>query len=268
MRVVVVRTYLIMHSPAEARPDYPDIPFLMLSKDCGDTILGANHGKLRMNVDVDIGHKPVHVVVGEVVGVERPEEFVVVGAHHDSVYVNEGAIDNGSGTTTVVELAHQLAESEPARTIRFLTYGAEEDGLIGSFSYVEAHEEEIENNCVACLNFDMPHVNLQRDNRGTITPDNEDRFEVFEAILDRIYEESPDLEETFDYRIALMTHPGGVGTDSMPFARLGVETTNIWGSGCWEYHCYLEDMSHFVPEGLEMAVLVGGSYALWIADHA
>ncbi len=248
-------------------PNYPDIPFIMLSKDCGETILGASNAKLRMNVNVDIGYRTVHVVVGEVVGKEKPEEFVVIGAHHDCVYVNVGAIDNGSGTTTVVELAHQLAQTEPARTIRLLTYGGEEDGLFGSTAYVEAHQEEIEKDCVACLNFDMPHVNLERDNRGTITPDNEDRFDVIEAIIDQIYEGNPSLDETFNYSIALMAHPGEVGTDSMPFALVGIETCNFWGSGCWEYHCYLEDMSHFVPEGLEMAVLIGGSYALWVADH-
>jgi hypothetical protein len=247
-------------------PSYPDIPFLMLSKDAGDTIIGASNAKLRMNVDVDIGYRTVHVVVGEVVGKEKPEEFVVIGSHHDCVYVGVGAIDNGSGTTTVVELAHQLSETEPARTIRFLTYGAEEDGLMGSFDYVDAHAEEIEDNCVAVLNFDMPHVNLDRDNRGFVTPDDEDRFGVFEAIIDQIYEERPDLDETFNYSVSLMSNPTSVGSDSMPFARLGVPTTNFWGAGAWEYHTYLEDMSHFVPEGLEMAVLIGGSYALWVAN--
>lgn len=248
-------------------PEYPDIPFIMLSKDAGDTILATPNAKLRMHLDVDIGIRTVHVVVGEVPGQGDTKEFVVVGAHHDSVYCGKGAIDNGSGTTTVIELAHQLSEAKVERTIRLMTFGAEEDGLYGSFAYVEAHQEELERDCVAMLNFDMPHVNLQRDNRGWITPDNRDRFGVFEAMLEDIYESRPDLEERFDYSIALMEHPGEVGSDSMPFARIGIETTNFWGSGAWEYHTYLETMEHFVPEGLEMAVLLGGSYAMWVADH-
>jgi hypothetical protein len=247
-------------------PDYPNIPFLMVSKSVGDLILASPNAKLRMHVDVDIGFRIVHVVVGEVPGQGDTNEFVVIGSHHDSVYINEGAVDNGSGTTTVIELAHQLAEAKVERTMRFLTYGGEEDGLYGSFAYVDAHQKEIENNCVGVLNFDMPHVNLQRGNQGWITPDDKERFGVLEAILDDIFEARPDLDDRFDYQVTLMEAPTEVGSDSLPFARLGIETANFWGSGAWEYHTYMEDISHFTPEGLEMAVLVGGSYAMWMAD--
>jgi hypothetical protein len=247
-------------------PDYPDIPFIMVSKDAGDRILAAQNAKLRIHVDVDIGMRDVHVVVGEVPGQGDTHEFVLLGAHHDCVYVNQGAIDNGSGATAVIELAHQLAKMKVERTIRLVTYGAEEDGLYGSFDYVAAHEDEIERNCVGVLNFDMPHVNLQRGNRGTVMPDREDRFGVLEAIIDQIYEDRPDLKETFDYQVAWMEDPSVVGSDSMPYAQLGVETVNFWGSGSWEYHTYKDDISHFMPEGLEMAVLIGGAYALWLAE--
>ncbi len=248
-------------------PDYPDIPFIMVSKDAGDTILAAQNAKLRVHVDCDIGMRTVHVVVGEVPGTGDTDEFIVIGAHHDSVYVSKGVIDNGSGTTTVVELAHQLAEAKVERTIRLMTFGGEEDGLYGSFAYVEAHQEEINRSCVAMLNFDMPHVNLQRGNRGYVTPDNKDRFDVIGTIIETIYEDRPDLEQRFNYSISWMEHPGEIGTDSTPFALSGVETVNFWGSGCWEYHTYLEVMSRFTPEGLEMAVLIGGSYAIWLANE-
>jgi hypothetical protein len=247
-------------------PDYPDIPFIMVSKDAGDRILAAQNAKLRLHVDVDIGMRDVHVVVGEVPGQGDTDEFVVIGSHHDSVYINHGAIDNGCGTTTVIELAHQLANVKVERTIRLVTYGGEEDGLFGSFAYVAAHEDEMNKSCVGVLNFDMPHVNLQRGNRGTVMPDHQDRFGVLEAIIDQIYEDRPDLEERFDYRVAWMEDPSVVGSDSMPYAQLGIETVNFWGSGAWEYHTYLEDISHFMAEGLEMAVLIGGAYAMWLAE--
>jgi hypothetical protein len=248
-------------------PDYPDIPFIMLSKDAGDMILATPNAKLRLHVDVDIGIRIVHVVVGEVPGQGDTDELVVIGSHHDGVYISQGAIDNGSGTTTVIELAHQLAEAEVERTIRFVTYGGEEDGLFGSFAYVNAHEEELKRDCVAVLNFDMPHVNLQRGNQGWITPDDRDRFGVFEAIIDQVYEARPDLNERFNYSVTLLEAPTEVGSDSLPYARLGIETVNFWGSGAWEYHTYYENIEHFTPEGLEMAVLAGGSAAMWMADH-
>ena len=85
--------------------------------------------------------------------------------------------------------------------------------------------------------------------------------------MEDIHEARPDLEQRFNYSVTLMEAPSEVGSDSMPYARLGVETVNFWGSASWEYHTYMDDMSHFVPEGLEMAVLIGGSYAMWVADH-
>jgi len=97
-------------------------------------------------------------------------------------------------------------------------------------------------------------------------PDQKDRFGVLEAIIDQIYEDRPDLEALFDYGVAWMEDPSVVGSDSLPYAQLGIETVNFWGSGAWEYHTYLEDISHFSPEGLEMAVLIGGAYAMWLAE--
>jgi Iap family predicted aminopeptidase len=62
-------------------------------------------------------------------------EEVVVGAHLDTWYC-PGAFDNGSGSAMVVELAKQLASFELNRGIRFITFGSEELGLLGSKSYV------------------------------------------------------------------------------------------------------------------------------------
>jgi hypothetical protein len=248
-------------------PSYPDIPFLMVSKACGDTILGAPSAKLRMHVDCDIGIKKLRVVVGEIRGSRTPERLVVIGAHSDCTYVGPGVVDNGSGTTTVIELAYQLAKRKVDCSIRFCAFAGEEDGLLGSFAYTEAHKDELQSRCRAMLNFDMPHVNLQRGNQGTFTPDKRDRFGLYQAIVDDVYKARPDLKERFSYTVALEEHPGEVGSDSSPFALLGIETSNCWGSGSWEYHTTFDDLSHFVPEGLEMAVLIGGSYALWLGDH-
>jgi hypothetical protein len=247
-------------------PDYPDVPLLMLSRDCGDTILGASSAKLRMNVDVDIGMRKVRVVTGEVPGTRTPDELVVIGAHDDSVYINQGAVDDGSGTTTVIELAHQLSHMKPERTIRLCAFGAEEDGLFGSFAYTEAHKDELAK-CRGMLNFDMPHIDLTRGNQGWVTPDDKARFGLVRAILDDVYEADPELREVYNISVEWQESPEQVGSDSMPFAMLGVETCNFWGSGSWEYHTYMDDITHFSPEGLKMAVLMGGSYAMWLADH-
>jgi leucyl aminopeptidase len=91
-----------------------------------------------------------------------PERVYVLGAHHDAInwdnpIVNApGADDNASGVAAVLEIARVLAKYHyiPESTIRFVTFSAEELGLIGAYHYAKnAHESET--NIVMMLNSDM-----------------------------------------------------------------------------------------------------------------
>lgn len=94
-------------------------------------------------------------VIAEIRGREKPEEWVMIGAHLDSWDYGTGAQDNGTGTAMVLEAARAIAASgqPPRRSIRFALWAAEEQGLLGSFAYVRAHREEIEK-CAAYVNTD------------------------------------------------------------------------------------------------------------------
>lgn len=93
----------------------------------------------------------VQNTVGEIRGTEKPDEVVVVGAHLDSWDLGTGTVDNGTGTCVVLETARILARSPaPKRTIRFILFTGEEQGLHGSKAYVEQHKEELKN-ISACL---------------------------------------------------------------------------------------------------------------------
>ena len=82
--------------------------------------------------------------VGEIRGTEHPEEVVIVGAHLDSWDLGTGATDNGTGAMCTLETARVLAQSglRPRRTVRFILFTGEEQGLIGSRKYAEAHAAE------------------------------------------------------------------------------------------------------------------------------
>jgi Zn-dependent M28 family amino/carboxypeptidase len=69
-----------------------------------------------------------------------PQHMVIAGAHLDSVTAGPGINDDGSGTAWQLALAEQLAKREfaPRNKVRFLWFGGEEDGLIGS-NYYAAH---------------------------------------------------------------------------------------------------------------------------------
>ena len=85
------------------------------------------------------------------------DQTVVVGAHLDSVVAGPGINDNGSGTSTVLEIAEAIGEKhmKPRRALRFAFWGAEESGLLGSEHYVSTLSSGALGQIYANLNFDM-----------------------------------------------------------------------------------------------------------------
>lgn len=85
-------------------------------------------------------------VVGEITGSETPNEIVVVGAHLDSNDLGPGALDNAAGSAAVLETARAIKALglKPRRTIRFVLFTGEEEGMVGSIAYVERHREEMD----------------------------------------------------------------------------------------------------------------------------
>lgn len=82
--------------------------------------------------------------VAEIRGNELPGQAVIVGAHLDSWDLGTGTTDNGTGAMCTLEAARVIARSglKPQRTIRFVLFTGEEQGLIGSKKYAEAHAAE------------------------------------------------------------------------------------------------------------------------------
>jgi Zn-dependent M28 family amino/carboxypeptidase len=85
-------------------------------------------------------------VVGEIRGYERPDEVVILGAHLDSWELGTGALDNGCNAALVIEAASAIKATGllPRRTIRFVLFSGEEQGTVGSFEYVKAHQAELD----------------------------------------------------------------------------------------------------------------------------
>lgn len=98
-------------------------------------------------------------IVGMIEGSTKPGEIVIVGAHHDHLgggYL--GANDNASGVAGLLAVAQAVAqrETKPARTIVFVTFSAEEQGLVGSTHFVASPPARISlENVVQYINIDM-----------------------------------------------------------------------------------------------------------------
>jgi hypothetical protein len=91
------------------------------------------------------GPVTVYNTVGEIRGTEKPDEIVLLGAHLDSWDLGTGSTDNGTGSMAVLEAAKLIKSSgiAPKRTIRFVLFSGEEEGLVGSEMYVKAHKAEM-----------------------------------------------------------------------------------------------------------------------------
>ena len=83
----------------------------------------------------------VNNVIAEIPGRDDPKSIVIVGAHLDSWHPGTGAQDNGTGVATVLDVARavQALGRPPRRTMRFILFGGEEQGLVGSDAYSRKH---------------------------------------------------------------------------------------------------------------------------------
>jgi len=99
--------------------------------------------RLEGRVENRLGKKPVQQwnTVAEIRGSELPGQVVILGAHLDSWDLGTGVTDNGTGSMVVLDAARALAQSglRPKRTIWFVLFSGEEQGLLGSRAYAEAH---------------------------------------------------------------------------------------------------------------------------------
>lgn len=123
--------------------------------------VGPGPVSARVLVETDAATRPYKEIwntLGIIRGSELPDELVVIGAHRDAW--GPGAVDNVSGTVSVLEAARALAEqaragNRPRRTVIFATWDAEEWGLIGSTEYVEEDSLRLLRGAVAYLNQDV-----------------------------------------------------------------------------------------------------------------
>jgi len=109
----------------------------------------ANGQKLYADLSIPNhvgGPIKVSNVVAEIRGSEKPDEFVILGAHLDSWELGTGALDNGCNAALTIDALRAIKASglAPRRTIRFILFAGEEEGMTGSFSYVRAHRAELD----------------------------------------------------------------------------------------------------------------------------
>ena len=128
-------------------------------------------GEITLSTDVVRNEVPAYNVIGVLEGSDPvlKNENIVIGAHYDHLgrggsgslaarpgEIHHGADDNASGTAGLLELARVFSAQRPRvkRTVIFIAFGGEEEGLLGSSYYVD-HPLVPLANTVAMINMDM-----------------------------------------------------------------------------------------------------------------
>ncbi len=113
---------------------------------------GATEARLR--VEGGMRASVSQNVIGELPGSDPASAVIVVGAHHDTQAASVGADDNGTGVAAVLAVAGLLAARPRRRTIRLISFGAEEQLSVGSAAYVRRHRDELREAGGFMFNFD------------------------------------------------------------------------------------------------------------------
>ena len=264
-----------------------EIPFIAMSRDAGDifealVINATEPASIELFIDVtNDQERTIYVPCGKIDG--KTSELIIAGAHHDTVYQGQGAVDDSSGVATVLEMARQLAEivnqtGKPERTIQFCTWGGEEEGLWGSRAYVADMQSSLRNNLRLYLNFDMNHVDADFQNRGnslTLFTNNVNDYDHINRIVDLYTNEKPEIANKYQIRTSLLDGDRGdanempCNSDYCPFIyELGGKTgraVSCYGGGAWEYHTYLDTMDRFNEESLHVSGTIYGTYMRLLA---
>jgi hypothetical protein len=188
---------------------------------------------VRVDVRVRLQRSRSQNVIAELPGTDPRLPAIVICAHHDTQCGNPGADDNGSGVMCVLELARVLAPRPRRRTLRLISFGAEEQLSVGSAAYVRAHRQELGRTGLV-VNFDSVSSPLGHFEMSCVGPDALRRYAVralAEVGLDVVLrQEVTPFFDNFPFNHA--------GVPSLCFTR-----SNFPG-GRWQHHSRYDTLKH------------------------
>ena len=253
----------LTHTGAMGFDTYYDVPVVsMVAEDQEQLQRFLDQGKtVRIKIDVQnkVTSGPVDSanVVGEIRGSEHPEQVVVVGGHLDSWDLAAGTTDDGCGVATTLGAARaiKLSGFKPKRTIRFVLFTGEEQGLLGSLAYTKTHKDEMKNHVAALVLDDGqgPVVKLNMGGHDDLVP----AMEKFAGSVKAFGDVGVDDRTVF-------------GTDAGPFILAGLPGINM-GQDSPEYkythHSAVDTFDKVKPDLLTRDATLMALTAFWMADR-
>lgn len=222
-------------------------------------LFGARGG-YRQTFDAD-GQTLVNV--GGIIHGEPGEQHIVLAAHYDHLGTGEkngesvifnGADDNASGVAALLEVARILAGGDvPRRSIVFLAFGGEEEGLLGSRHYADAPALPLER-CAAMINLDS--IGRLRN----------DHLVVFGTGTASIFDETIDgLNRVHRFDIAKNAEGVGAGDHETFFAR-GIPVLHLFTDAHLDYHQPTDTADKVELAGLARVASFTRDFVEYLAD--
>lgn len=222
------------------------VPAVAISREDGALIkdlLAARAVTAKVSVVYEI--RQTANIIAEKRGSGEGERVVVLGGHMDTVPNVPGANDNGSGIATLLTVAEEIADFSYPFTIRFISFGSEELGLLGSQHYVESLSNEEKTSIIAMLNFDAlasgPVTGILGD------------FNLTRKIID--YAEEHEL----NVKRRLSLGPTGGSSDHASFRAVGVPVIFFLADDFSRIHTSQDTLEFVQPDlmGTSAALAIG-----------
>jgi Zn-dependent M28 family amino/carboxypeptidase len=197
-------------------------------------------------------------IIGELPGEQSSNEFILLGSHYDGHDISQGAVDPASGVAAVLEAARVLTKHAAPlpRTIRFVAWGIEEIGLLGSNAYVETHADELKN-MRFYLNMDAAGGDMPKDINLHAWPELGETFSRYQK------------EMALDFAIGQNFHDA---SDHYPFLLAGsvtggIEAVRATRSGRGYGHTWYDTLDKVDQTNVRDAASLAARLALRIASE-
>lgn len=209
------------------------------------------------NIQIKNNYEPTsaRTVVAKLPGTKKPNERVLLGGHIDTWDISSGAMDNGIGSFAILDIARAMKKIDlkPARTIQFMFWMGEEQGLVGSRAYLKEMHETGEIDSI----FYYINIDLDGNPMGLNVQGWENLIQPIKAYGERI------KSYKSDYKNMIINKYTG-GSDNIPFAVAGIPVLrmvrNVSGEKLKYYHSnkdnfYLIEESHIHNSSIVMGMV-------------
>ncbi len=143
------------YSHRQKRAEGELLPMAMIRYDFAEKLMKYDGKPVKLAISQKAEAKIAHNIVLDIKGRGKDSNLTLLVGHYDSVARSHGACDNAGGSVCLLKAAEYFSKHQPERDLRIIWFSGEELGLLGSFAYAKAHEEEVKQRLRLVVNVDL-----------------------------------------------------------------------------------------------------------------